>query len=106
MNTNITKATLLALAFLLLSCNKVDNFLEIDTPRFSGNFATESTNTPDEIKLVSFNIEFGIKLEEAIEELQTSENLRDADIILLQEMDEVGTETIAQTLEYLSLIHI
>ena len=100
MNTNITKATLLALAFLLLSCNKVDNFLEIDTPRFSGNFATESTNTPDEIKLVSFNIEFGIKLEEALEELQTSENLRDADIILLQEMDEIGTETIAQTLEY------
>ncbi|MEM8908963.1 MAG: endonuclease/exonuclease/phosphatase family protein, partial [Bacteroidota bacterium] len=40
-----------------------------------------------------------IKIETAIAELRTHEGLREADIVLLQEMDEVGTRRIADSLQ-------
>ena len=96
----IAKLSVLCLAVLFLSCNKIENFLEIETPRFSGSYAPDQTSVPEELKIVSFNIEFAEKVEEAIDEIRTSENLQNADLILLQEMDEVGTELIARTFDY------
>ena len=98
---NITKRIVfLSLSILIISCEKIENFTEIGTPRYTGNYAPILTSDTEEIKIVTFNIEFAQKIEEAIEELGTSENLKNADLIFLQEMDEIGTEAIAKTLEY------
>ena len=102
---NVSIIFILSVVFLFTSCEKIENFTEIGTPRFSGSYAPVLINSPDEIDIVSFNIEFAEKIEEAILELETSENLRDADIIMLQEMDEVGTEAIAQALSYNCLLY-
>lgn len=100
MKKSIQKIILLGLSILIISCEKIENYTEIGTPRYAENYAPVLTAGTEEIKLVTFNIEFAQKIEEAIEELKTSENLKNADLIFLQEMDEVGTEAIARALEY------
>jgi len=92
---------ILCIAFCVGSCDKVENFTDVNSPRYSGDYAPiQSGDIPEEIKIVTFNIEFAIKIDEAILELGESENLKNADIVFLQEMDEVGTEAIAIALEY------
>jgi hypothetical protein len=43
---------------------------------------------------------YGEKLEQAIKTLEDAPELRDADILLFQEIDAVGVEAIAQRLGY------
>lgn len=50
------------------------------------------------MRVVSWNIAFGIEIDTAIRELSANPDLRDADIWLLQEMDGAGTATIADAL--------
>jgi endonuclease/exonuclease/phosphatase family metal-dependent hydrolase len=50
------------------------------------------------VRVVSWNIAFGIEIDAAIRELSANPDLRDADIWLLQEMDGAGTATIADAL--------
>jgi endonuclease/exonuclease/phosphatase family metal-dependent hydrolase len=51
----------------------------------------------DALRVVTWNIQFGVEVAAAAEALLHDDELRGADIVLLQEMDEVGTETIART---------
>lgn len=65
---------------------------------------------PDTTKVVTFNIEYGEKVDQAILELQTIPELKNAHIILLQEMDEQGVEKMARALKlnyvyYPSAVH-
>lgn len=48
------------------------------------------------VHVVTWNIQFGLEAAAAAEALGSIESLRSADLILLQEMDEAGTELIAQ----------
>ncbi len=48
--------------------------------------------------MVSWNIQHGLEVEKAAAELAARDELRNADIILLQEMDELGTVRIAESL--------
>ena len=50
------------------------------------------------LRVVSFNIEYGIRVDSAIAVLTNDPALRNADVILLQEMDEKGTRWVADTL--------
>ena len=50
------------------------------------------------VRVVTWNIAFGIEIDAAIAELRANESLCDADIWLLQEMDGAGTATIAEAL--------
>jgi len=54
---------------------------------------------PDTIKVVSYNIEYGEKIEQAVADLQTDPDLRDADILLLQELDPDGVAALAEALQ-------
>ena len=54
--------------------------------------------TTDSVRIVSFNIEFGLRIREAGEALSEHPDLRCADVVLLQEMDETGTVRIAAEL--------
>ena len=49
------------------------------------------------IRVVTWNIQFGVEVAAAADALMRTDDLRSADIVLLQEMDEVGTETIARS---------
>jgi len=84
---------------LFYSGCKVPLYLEKNTPVWRSNVLSTA---PDKeiIKVLSYNIKFSLKIPTAIEELQSLENLKDADIILLQEMNEDGTKEIAETLGY------
>ena len=85
----------------LLACEQVENFIEIGQPRFDGQYAPDLTGEkPENLRLVTFNIEYALEIEGAINELGSHEELKDADVIFLQEMDEIGTEAIAKALSY------
>ncbi len=49
------------------------------------------------LHVVTWNIQFGREVAAAAEALLRADELHSADIVLLQEMDEVGTETIARS---------
>ena len=91
---------LLSASMLLASCASVSNFTAPLEPKFEGNFSDEQAEFDRTIEVVSYNISYGDAVDEAISELTEFEELNDADIILLQEMDEVGAETIARSLGY------
>ena len=92
----------LALTVLLLTAciEPMENYEHPAEPRFEGQYAPTDPIIGDSIKVVSWNIKFSQRVDEAINELATTPELRDADILLLQEMDEVGTQKIAEALNY------
>jgi len=69
-------------------------------PLFAGSFVTEPPQNPQTVKVVSYNIDDGKDVAQAARELGMYNPLRGADFILLQEMDETGTEQIARELQY------
>jgi endonuclease/exonuclease/phosphatase family metal-dependent hydrolase len=67
-------------------------------PGFVGQLAPGRPEFDGYVKVISYNISFGQEIDLAARELAELEELREADIILLQEMDETGTARIAHTL--------
>jgi len=63
-----------------------------------GHDASPPRRAVDTIRVVSWNIQFGVEIEAATAALAEHPDLRDADIILLQEMDEIGTSRLATSL--------
>lgn len=93
-------AALLLVAILSISCRSVTNFPDPQDPLYAGNYSDGMSDFDGTLKVVTWNIAFGEDIEEAIAELSGNEELQGADIILLQEMDDSGTETIARTIGY------
>lgn len=75
------------------------NYEDPDSPRFSGNFAAATPEKVNQITVVSYNIRYAQKIEQAIAELTELDAAKGVDIILLQEMNETGTAQIAQALQ-------
>jgi len=91
----------IALAAAGLSCASAVNYLDPSGPsclyaREGSPAASGSPSAP--LRVVSFNIAYGIEVDRAIEVLRQSEPLRDPDILALQEMDAPGTRRIANAL--------
>lgn len=78
----------------------MQNFEEPDGPRFAGQFAPDLAQFTGEVKVITWNIRFGENVQTAVTELQSRPELQDADILLLQEMDEQGVDKIARELGY------
>ncbi len=85
---------------LLVACQPMQNYRHPDEPMFVGNFAQTSPDFQGELKVITWNIRFSKLIEQASAELAEVEELQDADILILQEMDEAGVATIAQALNY------
>ena len=83
----------------VLGCATGRNYTDPDGPRYAGGTAvvTGVTNAAA-LRVVSFNIEYALRVDSAIAVLAGDPALRNADVILLQEMDENGTRRIADTL--------
>lgn len=74
------------------------NYEHPNEPVFSGAYATTPPAYNGRLKIVSYNINFGLTFAEASAEINSFNVLSDVDILLLQEMDESGTEVMAQML--------
>ena len=97
----ISPSVLVAYACLLIiSCSSVSNYMDSEGPSLFGSYSEQRLVHCDTIKVVSFNIKFGEKIKEAGEEIRRQEVLRDPDIVLLQEMDGKGVESIAREGKY------
>ncbi len=73
------------------------NYLDPAGPRYTGGRA-RAIEARDTLKLVSFNIEFGRHVDRALQVLRVEPSLRDPDVVFLQEMDEPGTQALADSL--------
>ena len=99
-------------ALILVACAPTTNLLNPTTPRFLGSYAPAAANDlalQRELRIVTFNIKLSRRIDGAIKVLQ-HDSLEGADILSLQEMDEVGVERIARALKlnyayYPSSIH-
>ncbi len=100
MDKKLLVAELLVACTVMVSCVPVMNYDNSLEPRFAGNFSDERPDFEGTIKVVSYNISFAENVDRAIHELTEFDELRCADIILLQEMDEAGTQSIAEALRY------
>jgi endonuclease/exonuclease/phosphatase family metal-dependent hydrolase len=82
----------------LMSCDLLGGATSALGPGFVGQLARGRPDFDGRAKVVSYNISFGQEIDLAARELAELEELREADIILLQEMDETGTAQIAHAL--------
>src|SRR5215210_6489123 len=87
------------MAVLVAACAHTTNLLDADAPRFSGRYALPApdSNVPAPIRIVTFNIKLSRRIGRAIEVLR-SDSLRHADLLALEEMDEIGVDRIARAL--------
>ena len=96
----VITAVLLAVVLVGREVRTMANYGEPSGPRFAGEFAPEPTEFDGELKVITWNIRFGEDVETAVAELKSMPALQDADILLLQEMDEQSVEKIARDLSY------
>jgi len=95
-----TSRFILLLVPLWLACGAPKNYLSPEGPKFTHNYVREPHIASDTLKVITFNIKFARKIQQAIEDLKTIPELQAPDIILLQEMDEAGTDSIAKSLKF------
>jgi endonuclease/exonuclease/phosphatase family metal-dependent hydrolase len=92
--------TFLLFSVLLVSCRAISNYDDAAGPMFSGSYASPPTAPAGVLKVVSWNIKFSEHIPEALDDFAAFAELADADIILLQEMDERGVDALARALHY------
>jgi endonuclease/exonuclease/phosphatase family metal-dependent hydrolase len=91
---------LVLLLIIVATRTPVENYTDEAGPIYTGTYAVMPETRNGSLKVVSWNLNFAARVDRAIEELRSVEVLRDADVILLQEMDDDGAENIAQSLGY------
>jgi endonuclease/exonuclease/phosphatase family metal-dependent hydrolase len=96
----LTTPALLAALMLVGACRTGTNYPVATAPRYGGvgPRASDATTTPATLRVVTFNIAFAKHVDRAIALLEAKESLRDADVLLLQEMDAEGTQRVATAL--------
>src|SRR5688500_12753798 len=75
----------------LLGCPTGRNYPNPDGPRYAGGTAVATgpaSKNATALRVISFNIEYALRMDSAIAVLAGDPALRNADVILLQEMDE------------------
>lgn len=87
---------------MLAGCRTGRNYPGTEGPRYAGRPATYRAvrSSGDTVRVVSFNIAFGRRADSAIALFRSSPELRDADVILLQEMDAQSTRHVADALGF------
>ncbi len=92
-------AFLLALVSVA-GCRTGRNYPTPDSPRYAGGSRQSAVERPsaETLRVISFNIEFALQVDSAIAVLAFDPALRQADVLLLQEMNEEATERIATAL--------
>jgi endonuclease/exonuclease/phosphatase family metal-dependent hydrolase len=89
---------MLFLALAFTACTTGMNYRDPQGPRYSGGMASGRGQPAETLRLVSFNLEYADSVDAAIRLLTSHPDLRDADLVFLQEMDHPGTVRIAEAL--------
>jgi len=76
------------------------NYTDPNGELIQGKFANSTNAFDGTFRVVTWNLHFGEKLDEAIKTLEITRELHDADLLLLQEIDEDGVVNIARSLHY------
>jgi endonuclease/exonuclease/phosphatase family metal-dependent hydrolase len=82
-------------------CRTGRNYATTEGPRYAGAPRGSSAAEPrvtDTIRVVSFNIEFALRVDSALAVLTSDPSLRDAGVLLLQEMNGAATRRVAEAL--------
>lgn len=81
--------------------HRITNFTQVDSPRFADfNVSKIDPPAPAAIRVVSYNVMLCERLPAVIKILKEAENLKDADFICLQEVDEGALKTLAEATGY------
>jgi endonuclease/exonuclease/phosphatase family metal-dependent hydrolase len=96
----VTLLLLVIAGYLLFSSRSVTNYNDLNGPKFEGNYAQQQTSFDGQLKAATWNIAFAEDIERSIATLRDTQELQQADVVMLQEMDETGTEAIARALGY------
>lgn len=91
------KPLLVALVLSSAACVSVHNYLDRGGPRLEGRYGVAPAPRR-ELRVVSYNVKYGLKVKEAVEALSSVPSLRGADIVALQEMDGAGVDDVARAL--------
>jgi len=97
------RAAAVLLAGLAAGCAQATNYLGPLEPRYEQAQAPPVAPAgcaarAERFTVATFNIQYAKKIDLAIEVLQSTPDLKDADVLLLQEMDPAGVERIAAAL--------
>jgi endonuclease/exonuclease/phosphatase family metal-dependent hydrolase len=89
-----------ALALAAAACGAATNYLDPGRPVYETHHAGAPGGRVAEgpLRVVTFNIEYAIRVDEAIAVLRETPELQRLDVLALQEMDSVGVERIASAL--------
>jgi len=96
-----------ALLLATMACRTGVDYEPSAAPRYVGHVeqATPRLLHGDTLTVVSFNVAFGRQVDSAIAVLRQTPELRDADVVLLQEMDGEGTRRVANALHMSYVYH-
>ena len=83
------------LSICLTGCAVVHNYDDPEGPRYEGQYSSTGAVSARELTVATFNIQFANNVSKAIEEIEGEPALADAEVFLLQEMDNAGTDAIA-----------
>lgn len=98
---SVTTITALCLFGLGSACVTVkQSYDSIPGPSYSGNYAPGTPEFEGTLRAVSYNIHWAEKLETAVDDLGSMNALKDADVILLQEIHTSAADAIARRLKY------
>jgi endonuclease/exonuclease/phosphatase family metal-dependent hydrolase len=78
--------------------SKVVNYEGPGEPKYEGRDGAPPASSPRVLRVVTFNIEYGQRVDQAVTALRSHPGLRWPDIVLLQEMDAPGVAAIARAL--------
>src|SRR5262245_18026817 len=95
------RALLGALILALAACRTGVNYQDRDLPRYARatpESAPRGRESIHALRVASFNVERALRVDTAIQVIQSEPDLRDADIVLLQEMNDAGTQKVATAL--------
>ena len=94
----MTRILLVLACLLLSSCGGPLNFTHPNEPRYSGHPLAEAPPAPESLQVVCFNIKFAEDIKGSIALFHEHPAMRNADLVLLQEMDVPGVRKIAHAL--------
>jgi len=88
------------LSLACAGCGAATNYLDSSGPMFENLYAARSAApVAGPLRVVTFNIEYAIHVDRAIEVLRETPELQGFDLLALQEMDDPGVEQIARALK-------
>ena len=96
----LVATVLLAAVALGAGCGLKTGYSPSEVPVHRGRGVADRPAPIDSLTVVSWNIQYGRNIDQALSEMGADPRLAAADIVLLQEMDPVGSERVAKALGF------